>query len=42
NRYLRSVHLSKENHLYRQDYCGCIYSKIERQKKEKEKNNEEA
>ncbi|MGL4997712.1 MAG: epoxyqueuosine reductase QueH [Cetobacterium sp.] len=42
SRYLRSVHLSKEHNLYRQDYCGCIYSKIERQKKEKEKNNGEA
>lgn len=25
--YKRSVELSKEYHLYRQDYCGCIYSK---------------
>lgn len=30
NGYKRSVELSKENDLYRQDYCGCIYSKIER------------
>jgi len=30
NGYKRSVELSKENELYRQDYCGCIYSKIER------------
>ncbi|MGF6907635.1 epoxyqueuosine reductase QueH [Fusobacterium sp. PH5-44] len=27
NRYLRSVELSKEYGLYRQDYCGCIFSK---------------
>ena len=25
--YLRSVELSKEHNLYRQNYCGCIYSK---------------
>lgn len=25
--YLRSIQLSKELDLYRQDYCGCIYSK---------------
>lgn len=30
NGYKRSVELSKEFDLYRQDYCGCIYSKIER------------
>ena len=28
--YKRSLELSKENNLYRQDYCGCIYSKKER------------
>ena len=27
NRYKRSIELSKEYNLYRQDYCGCIYSK---------------
>ncbi|MGL4909936.1 MAG: epoxyqueuosine reductase QueH [Cetobacterium sp.] len=37
SRYLRSVNLSKEHDLYRQDYCGCIYSKLERLEKEKEK-----
>lgn len=26
NGYKRSVELSKEYHLYRQDYCGCVYS----------------
>ena len=28
--YKRSVALSKEFDLYRQDYCGCIFSKAER------------
>lgn len=32
NGYKRSVELSKEYNLYRQDYCGCVYSKIEREK----------
>lgn len=27
NGYLRSIELSKEYNLYRQNYCGCIYSK---------------
>lgn len=31
--YKRSIELSKEYDLYRQDYCGCIYSKIEREKR---------
>lgn len=30
NGYRRSVELSKEFGLYRQDYCGCIYSKRDR------------
>ena len=29
NGYKRSIELSKEYNLYRQDYCGCIYSKVE-------------
>lgn len=29
NGYKRSIELSKEYNLYRQDYCGCIYSKKE-------------
>ncbi|MGL4653961.1 epoxyqueuosine reductase QueH [Cetobacterium sp.] len=41
SRYLRSVTLSKEHNLYRQDYCGCIYSKLERIEKEKEKENKD-
>lgn len=32
--YKQSIELSKKYELYRQDYCGCIYSKIERQKQE--------
>ncbi len=32
--YKRSIILSKEFGLYRQNYCGCIYSKIEREKVE--------
>lgn len=31
--YLRSCQLSEEHGLYRQDFCGCIYSKIERDKR---------
>lgn len=27
NGYIRSIELSKKYNLYRQDYCGCIYSK---------------
>lgn len=30
NGYKRSVELSREYGLYRQDYCGCIFSKAER------------
>lgn len=30
--YQRSIELSKEYGLYRQDYCGCSYSKAEREK----------
>ena len=32
NGYKRSIELSSKYHLYRQDYCGCIYSKKERMK----------
>ena len=31
NGYKNSIELSKKYGLYRQDYCGCIYSKIERE-----------
>ena len=33
NGYKRSIELSKKFNLYRQDYCGCIYSKKEREQK---------
>ena len=33
--YLRSIELSREYGLYRQDYCGCIFSKRERQSRNK-------
>ncbi len=36
NGYKRSVELSKEHHLYRQDYCGCVYSKLEAEQRIKE------
>lgn len=31
--YRRSVELSKEYDLYRQDYCGCVFSKAERDRR---------
>ena len=31
--YKKSIELSLKYHLYRQDYCGCVYSKIESDKK---------
>ncbi len=31
NGYKRSVELSSEYQLYRQDYCGCVFSKLERE-----------
>lgn len=30
NGYLKSIELSKKYHLYRQNYCGCEYSKKDR------------
>lgn len=36
NGYKRSIELSNHYGLYRQDYCGCIYSQIERDKQRKE------
>lgn len=38
NGYKRSIELSAEYDLYRQDYCGCIYSKQERERAKKEQN----
>lgn len=37
-RYVESIKISKDYNLYRQDYCGCIFSKIERENHIKEKN----
>ena len=34
NGYKRSIELSREYNLYRQDYCGCIFSQLERKRKE--------
>lgn len=33
--YKRSIELSKIYNLYRQDYCGCVYSKKERDERRK-------
>lgn len=40
NGYKRSIELSAEHDLYRQDYCGCIYSKVEREKQKQGEENE--
>ncbi len=37
NGYKRSIELSSEYGLYRQDYCGCIYSKAEAEKRKSQK-----
>lgn len=37
--YRRSIALSKEYHLYRQDYCGCVFSKAERDRRVAEQAN---
>lgn len=34
NGYKRSIELSKEYDLYRQDYCGCVYSYLARRSSE--------
>lgn len=34
NGYKRSIELSNEYGLYRQNYCGCVYSKLERDKRQ--------
>lgn len=38
NGYKRSVELSEEYGLYRQDYCGCVFSMKERKEAENKKN----
>lgn len=35
--YLKSIELSAEYHLYRQDYCGCVYSKAAREREKQQK-----
>ncbi len=35
--YLRSIELSREYGLYRQNYCGCIFSKRDAERREAEK-----
>ena len=37
--YRRSIELSKQYDLYRQDWCGCVYSRAERERKKAEKLN---
>ncbi len=37
NGYRRSCTLSAEYGLYRQNYCGCVYSKLEAQKRDAQK-----
>ena len=39
NGYRRSVELSKEYGLYRQNYCGCVYSRREAEERERKKND---
>ena len=36
--YYRSLELSQSYGLYRQDFCGCVYSKAETEKRKREKN----
>ena len=38
--YKHSIELAKEYDLYRQDYCGCIYSKQQREIEKQNKNTE--
>ncbi len=33
NGYRRSIEMSREYGLYRQDWCGCVYSRAERERK---------
>jgi len=38
NGYKRSIELSAEFNLYRQNYCGCVYSKAHAEKRETKEN----
>jgi len=40
NGYKRSVEISKEYNMYRQDYCGCVFSMKERELQKKEEKSE--
>ena len=43
NGYKRSIELSREYDLYRQDYCGCVFSQKQRRKEqENEKENDKS
>ena len=42
NGYRRSVELSAEYGLYRQDYCGCVFSKREREEQKKAAKEQES
>lgn len=42
NGYQRSIELSRQFHLYRQDYCGCRFSKEEAETRRREKRAQEA
>lgn len=37
NGYKRSIELSEQYHLYRQDFCGCVYSRMEEDERKKMK-----
>lgn len=39
NGYKRSIELSEQYDLYRQDFCGCIYSKVEEKNRKNNKLN---
>lgn len=41
NGYLRSTQMSAEHNLYRQNYCGCVFSKKEAEEREKAKRLQE-
>ena len=42
NGYQRSIEISREYGMYRQDYCGCIYSFREREEQKKKKEEEQS
>ena len=42
NGYKRSTEISKEYHMYRQYYCGCVYSKNQRDREIAQKQQSES